>query len=181
MFYFNVHFTLRQCLILLLTIGSSGCATNPDPQQGGFINGIAGLAGGYQRRIDERQDTYHGEVRAGEQLQTEAAALAAQREQLRSSLDQAQNRLIQLENRIERARAALVVQKQQQQAAAVRAQQARLVQAQAQVVKTKRQLATLRPRIPTATAPTVASLKQQSQALQHELDAIDELVGVIAE
>ena len=185
MCYFNTHRLVYYCLIMLWATASSGCATNPDPHQGGFINGFAGLSGGvYQNRLDTRTAQYHNELRTGDQLKSEVAALEIERAQLNSSLEQAQQRLTQLEQRIAQEQAALANQRRQQQAAvaaaAAQARQARLAQAQAQVVRTKRQLTTLRPRIPTATAPTVATLKQQSQALQQELNAIDELVGVIA-
>ncbi|MBV5310989.1 hypothetical protein [Chromatium okenii] len=175
------HYRLLRGMVILCATWLAGCATNPDPHQGGFINGITGLANGnYQRRIDERESVYHTELSAGEQLRAQAQTLEQEREAIRGELNQAQSRLITLENRIKQARARLASQKQQ--VAAARAQQARLAQAQTQLVQTKRQLAAIRPQVQKAApAQSIDALKQRSQALQHELNAIDDLVGSVAD
>lgn len=172
---------LLRGIVILFAIWLTGCATSSDPRQGGFINGISGLASGkYQQRIDERQNVYHTELSAGEQLRAQAQTLEQEREAVRTQLNQAQNRLITLENRIKQERARLASQKQQ--VAAARAQQVRLAQAQTQLAHTKRQLTAMRPQVQKAVpAQSVDALKQRSQALQHELDAIDDLVGSVAD
>ncbi|MBV5275430.1 MAG: hypothetical protein JZU52_17915 [Lamprocystis purpurea] len=154
---------------LALVLG--GCATSPDPHQGGFVSGIVGLAGGgYQRRIDEREGTYQGERDAGQQLKAQARELEQERAAVRSDLKRANARLADLEQRLARQRAALKAQG----AAANRAEAQRLAKAQARVAGTKGSLRSIRPE-----DQSVAELKARSQAVARDLDEIDTLVAAV--
>lgn len=151
-----------------------GCATSPDPHQGGFVSGVVGLAGGgYQRRIDEREATYKGEVSAGEQLKAQARELEQERAQVRSDLGRANARLAALEARVKRERALLAAQGQG--SASARAQRERLDRAQSQIVLTKGQLRSIRP-----DEQSVPDLKARSQKLDAELNEIDGMVGTVS-
>jgi hypothetical protein len=45
-----------RCATVLVCVVLAGCATSDDPAEGGFFNGVAGLAGGgYEARIAERE------------------------------------------------------------------------------------------------------------------------------
>jgi hypothetical protein len=149
----------------------NGCATSPDPHQGGFVSGIVGLAGGgYQRRIDEREGTYQGERDAGQQLKAQARELEQERAAVRSDLNRANARLADLEQRLARQRAALKAQG----AAANRAEAQRLAKAQARVAGAKGSLRGIRPE-----DQSVADLKARSQAVARDLDEIDTLVAAV--
>jgi septal ring factor EnvC (AmiA/AmiB activator) len=158
-------------LVCTLSLALCACATSPDPHQGGFISGIVGLAGGgYQRRVDERQQTYQGEVDAGTRLKAQARELEQERAAVRADLNRANARLADLERRIAAQRAAL----RAQGAAANRAEARRLDQAQAQLVRTKGELRGIRPQ-----DQSVADLKARSQALDRDLNAIDGMVATV--
>jgi hypothetical protein len=61
---------------VLVCVALAGCATSGDPAEGGFINGVAGLAGGgYEARIADREQALAFEL-AG--LEREHAALGNQ-------------------------------------------------------------------------------------------------------
>ena len=47
----------KPIIIVIMLLMQAGCTTNPDPAQGGLIDGLAGLGedGTYERRIRERQ------------------------------------------------------------------------------------------------------------------------------
>ena len=154
-----------------LALGLTGCATSPDPHQGGFVSGIVGLAGGdYQRRVDERENTYQGELDAGQQLKAQARELEQERAAVRSDLNRANARLADLEQRLARQRAALKAQG----AAANRAEAQRLAKAQARVASTKGSLRGIRPE-----DQSVTDLKARSQAVARDLDEIDTLVAAV--
>lgn len=158
---------------LALSVGMTGCATSPDPHQGGFVSGVVGLAGGgYQRRIDEREGTYRTELDAGERLKNQAKALEAERAQVRGDLVRAQSRLETQERRIAQERARLGAER----SAAAQARLRQLDQAQARVAVAKGELASAKPQ-----EQPVDDLKLRSRDIQKELDEIDRMVDVVSE
>ncbi|TVQ89730.1 MAG: hypothetical protein EA400_06980 [Chromatiaceae bacterium] len=157
-----------QALLALVGPALAGCATSPDPRDGGFVSGVVGLAGGgYQRRIDERETSYRGELDAQQRLQAEARALQQERAEVQAELQQANARLAALEQRIARQRVALQAQRRQ-------ADLRRLEQAQARVASTRGTLQGVRP-----DEQPVTDLRARSQAIQRDLDEIDRLVAVV--
>ena len=154
-----------------LPVWLAGCATSPDPHQGGFVSGIVGLAGGgYQQRIDERQGDYQGELDAGQRLKAQARELEQERAAVKGDLQQANARLATLERRLAQQRAAL----QAQGATANRAEARRLDQAQARVTSTKGALRKIR-----AEDQSVPDLKARAQAVQRDLNDIDSMVATV--
>ena len=154
---------------------AGGCALSQDPADGGFVSGVAGLAGGgYERRIAEREATHQGEMQARERLESEARALETERAALKGELKRAQGRLAEQNRRIaaERARLAARVAT----APAPRARLRRLDQAQVRVDKARTNL-----RNASSADLPVSEVKRLSKGLQAELDAIDTLVGSIGE
>ena len=88
---------MRRCsfdaICLLLTLIVSGCATNPDPGKGGFIDGVVGMSsGGYQGRIDERQQNLSAVQSANARMEEQNRALkrdlAATKEEEKAYRDQ---------------------------------------------------------------------------------------------
>ncbi|AFL75301.1 hypothetical protein Thivi_3431 [Thiocystis violascens DSM 198] len=162
------------CLPFCLPIWLGGCAIDDDPHQGGFASGVVGLAGGgYQRRVDEREGVYRGELSAQEQLKAQAHELERARAAVRTDLDRARARLAAQENRIRRERALLAAQGQRTPAARTRVE--RLDQAQSRIVRTQGQLGSIRPE-----AQSLEDLKQRSRGLENELNEIDGLVGTVS-
>jgi chromosome segregation ATPase len=160
-------------LATLLAALASGCATSPDPHQGGFVSGVAGLAGGgYQRRIDEREGTYRGELDAQSRLKAQAAELERERAQVRGDLTQARSRLASQERHIAAQRARLGAERQR--SAAAQAELRRLDLAQSKVAQAKGELRAVRPE-----DQPVADLKARSADIRRELDEIDSMVGVV--
>ena len=158
---------LMACIPVWLT----GCATSADPHEGGFVSGVAGLAGGgYERRIDQREGSYQNEVDAQQRLKAQARALEQERGQVRSDLARARERLASQERRIAQQRARLGAER----SAAAQADLRRLDQAQAQVASTKAQLRTVR-----LDKQPVSDLKTRTRDIQKELDEIDNMVGVV--
>jgi len=156
-----------------LPVWLAGCATSADPHQGGFISGVVGLAGGgYQRRIDEREGAYQGEVTAQQRLQAEARAVEQERAAVQADLKRANARLAELERRLAQQRAAL--RTSGGRSAASRAELQRLDQAQARVARTKGSLRGVRP-----DEQPVTDLKARSQAIQRDLDEIDSMVATV--
>ncbi|HYN79543.1 MAG TPA: hypothetical protein VES73_17310 [Lamprocystis sp. (in: g-proteobacteria)] len=154
-----------------LPVMLAGCATSPDPHQGGFGSGIVGLAGGgYQQRVDERQGTYQGEMDAGLRLKAQARELEQERDAVKGDLRQANARLAALEQRLAQQRAALKAQG----AAANSAEARRLNQAQARVTSTKGALRKIRPE-----DQSVPDLKARAQAVQRDLNDIDSMVATV--
>jgi len=158
----------------LLVIGLSGCATSPDPHQGGFVSGVVGLAGGgYQRRIDERQGIYKGELDAQERLRAQARALEQERAAARGDLDRARARLASQERRIAQERARLSAERKKSVSAQERLRQ--LDEAQAKAIRTKGELDSV-----TLGDQSVMDLKTRTQDINEELDQIDSMVGVVS-
>ncbi len=68
-----------------LTLGA--CETSDDPAEGGFINGIAGLAGGgYDARIEEREQNLSAAEARQAELKAQLAGLQSQYSGLRLTL-----------------------------------------------------------------------------------------------
>ena len=148
----------------------AGCATSEDPHQGGFVSGIVGLAGGgYQRRIDDREGAYQGELSAQQRLQAQARDLERERAAVRTDLNRSQARLADLERRLAQQRAQL------RTAGGQSAQLRRLNEAQAQVTRTKGALRGVHP-----DQQPVGDLKARAAAIQRDLDQIDDLVGTVS-
>jgi hypothetical protein len=147
----------------------AGCATSADPHEGGFISGIAGMAGGgYQNRIDQREGAYQGELTAQQRLQQEAQDVQRQRAQVRGDLDRANARLADLERRLAQQRAML------RASGGTSAEQRRIAQAQARVNGAKGALGRV-----DADQQPVGDLKARSAAIQRDLDQIDSMVGTV--
>jgi chromosome segregation ATPase len=152
----------------------TGCATSADPHEGGFVSGVVGLVGGgYQQRVDQRQDAYQGELNSQQRLQAEARSVEQERAAVRTDLNRANARLAELERRIARQRAAL--RASAAQSAASRAEQQRLDQAQARVTRTKGALRSVNPN-----EQPVGDLKARSVAINQDLNQIDSLVGAVS-
>ncbi len=158
-------------LMAWMPVWLAGCATSADPHEGGFVSGVAGLAGGgYERRIEQRQGSYQHEVDAQQRLRVQARALEQERGQVRSDLARARERLASQERRIAQQRARLGAER----SGAAQADLRRLDRAQAQVASTKAQLGTVR-----LDEQPVSDLKTRARDIQKELDEIDTMVGVV--
>ncbi len=157
------------CLALL-----NGCATSPDPHEGGFVSGVVGIAGGgYERRIDEREASHREALDAQARLNAEARVLEQERAAVRSDLTRAQSRLATQEQRIAQERAR--IQAASRRSVADQAQLARLQQAQSKVDETKRSIGQVSPN-----QQPVPDLKVQTRSIQLDLDEIDNMVGVVS-
>ena len=65
----------------------AGCAPSSDPAAGGFINAMAGVAGGgYEARIDEREAGVAAAEARGEALEAELARLETEYGRLQTQL-----------------------------------------------------------------------------------------------
>jgi len=155
----------------LLAAALSGCATSSDPAEGGFINGVVGIAGGgYDRRVAEREDAYRKEVDTQTALQAEARRLERERAEVRGQLTQAEGRLAAQQRRIAAERRRLGAAR----GAAARAEMKRLDEAQAQVDVTSAAV-----RAASRADQPLPDLKASAQSIEAELARIDELVGVV--
>jgi chromosome segregation ATPase len=162
------------CLFAFLALTQlAGCATSGDPHQGGFINGIVGLSGGYQRRLDERETILSGERAEGRRLETEQRRLEAERDAVRNELDRAQRRLAAQQQRIaaERAR----IQALRRQTATDRARLAELSQAQGRARAVNRTIEQADP-----TRDALPGLEAKTRDINREIDEIDAAVGIIS-
>ena len=157
------------CLTLM-----TGCATSPDPHEGGFVSGVVGIAGGgYERRIDEREASHREALDAQARLNAEARVLEQERAAVRSDLTRAQSRLAAQEQRIARERARL--RAAGRRTAADQQRLARLNQAQARVDQAKRGVSQIQP-----DEQPLTDLKAQTRDIQLDLDEIDNMVGVVS-
>lgn len=67
----------------------SACATSDDPADGGFFNGINGLAGGgYQARVDEQKQGLANDQTRNAELSGQLAALRGQHSSVKSEIIQ---------------------------------------------------------------------------------------------
>lgn len=163
--------TIIQTTFIALTM--SGCATNPDPSEGGFINGIVGLAGGgYQRRIEANERVYRDEVQQQERLSREAQTLEQERAAVRSELNQATDRLRALEQRIQQQRTRIAAQR----AANRRQQEQQLARAQTKLSQAKTSLGSIK--VENADDRSLETTKAQVRLLESQLAEIDELATI---
>ena len=159
---------------LCTALALGGCATSPDPHQGGFVSGVAGVfGGGYQRRIDEREAAYEGELSAQDRLKAQARELEKERAQVRQDLSRANARIAALEARVKRERAQLLHSRDG--TAAARAQRERLDRAESQIVVARGQMRGIRPE-----QQSVDDLKVRTAKLDSELNEIDGMVGTVS-
>jgi chromosome segregation ATPase len=166
--------SLHAALVAAVTLWIGGCATSADPHEGGFVSGVVGLmGGGYQRRVDERQNTYQGELNAQQRLQAEAQQVQAERDAVRGQLANANARLAAIERRIAAERAQIKAASARSTDA--QAQLRRLDQAQAQVRKTQGAIRGVRP-----DQQPVGDLKARSAAIHRDLDQIDRMVASVS-
>jgi hypothetical protein len=74
-------------LAALATAGLAGCAVSDDPAAGGFVSGVAGVAGGgYDARIAERETGLATTRAEGAALGAELAALEREHASLKDQL-----------------------------------------------------------------------------------------------
>jgi hypothetical protein len=74
-------------LVAALCLATAACAMSDDPAEGGFFNGIAGLAGGgYQGRVVEREAAVASSQARGAELAAELAALQGEHRALKDRL-----------------------------------------------------------------------------------------------
>lgn len=67
---------MKRTAILLAMLPLAACETSGDPADGGFVSGIAGVAGGvYDARIDEREGALAQEQARGASLNDELTRL----------------------------------------------------------------------------------------------------------
>lgn len=72
---------------LSAVLGLAACAASDDPAEGGFFNGVAGLAGGgYQARITEREQAVAAAQTQGAALSVDLARLEAKHAALQRQL-----------------------------------------------------------------------------------------------
>jgi outer membrane murein-binding lipoprotein Lpp len=70
-----------------LTVLLAGCAGSGDPAEGGFVSGVAGLAGGgYEARIDERETAVATSEARQAELAAELAGLEAEHRALQDRI-----------------------------------------------------------------------------------------------
>jgi len=99
-------------MLLFFTLGLAGCATDPNPARGGFIDGLAGLSSGsYQDRVNQREQDL-AEMRdnsarleaRNRELQEDLAESKATEDSYRAQLAQLQGELTGLETRLRKAK-----------------------------------------------------------------------------
>lgn len=74
---------------IIMALLLSACVTSEDPADGGFFNGVNGLAGGgYQARVDEREENLANAQARNSQLTDQHAALRGQHSNLKSEIVQ---------------------------------------------------------------------------------------------
>lgn len=147
-----------------------GCATSPDPHQGGFVDGIVGMAGGgYDRRIKDREHAYQVELTAQDQLRAQAQELERERAAVRSELDQASRRMRALEARIQHERRLLAAQRSE----VARANRAKLEQAEQKLGHVKTALSKV-----DVGAQSIDASKNNVRSLESQLNEINALVEI---
>lgn len=88
---------VRHVVLLGALGGLPGCmADSEDPAEGGFFNGVRGIAsGGYEARVAEREQAVEAAQTRNQALGAEESDLAAQIEATKRSLAQARFTLLQ--------------------------------------------------------------------------------------
>ncbi len=157
---------------LSLLVALAGCATSPDPRDGGFVSGVVGLSGGYQRRIDERRETLSAEQAAQRRLAVERQEVELERDAVRAELQRAEQKLAAQQRRIAAERARILALKQQ--SAAERARLAELKRAETRAGDAKRKL-----RAADVARDPLPSLQAKSRSIEQELREIDGMVTAV--
>lgn len=164
---------LSVCFFGFLAVAQlAGCATSGDPHEGGFVNGIVGLSGGYQRRLDERAANLTDERAVAYRLETQRRHLEAERAAVRHELDLAQRRLAAQRQRIatERSR----IQALRRQTASDRARLAELNQARRRAQDVNQTIE----RTDTA-RDAIRGLEAKTRDINREIEEIEAVVGII--
>lgn len=79
---------------IVTTLLLSACVTSEDPADGGFFNGVNGLAGGgYQARVDERETNLANAQARNAELTGQLATLRGQHSNLKTEIIQKRARL----------------------------------------------------------------------------------------
>lgn len=74
---------------VIMALLLSACVSSQDPADGGFFNGVNGLAGGgYQARVDEREENLANAQARNAELTGQLAALRGQHSNLKSEIVQ---------------------------------------------------------------------------------------------
>jgi len=150
----------------------AGCATSPDPRDGGFVSGVVGLSGGYQRRIDERRETLSAEQAAQRRLAVERQDVEMERDAVRAELQRAEQKLAAQQQRIAAERARILALKQQ--SAADSARLTELKRAETRAGDAKRKL-----RAADVARDPLPSLQAKSRSIEQELREIDGMVTAV--
>lgn len=80
--------------VVVTTLLLSACVTSEDPADGGFFNGVNGLAGGgYQARVDERESNLANAQARNAELTGQLATLRGQHRNLKTEIIQKRARL----------------------------------------------------------------------------------------
>jgi len=75
--------------ILVTALALAACATSDDPADGGFFNGVNGIASGkYQARVDEQQQGLAKDQARNTKLSGQLAALRGQHSSVKSEIVQ---------------------------------------------------------------------------------------------
>jgi chromosome segregation ATPase len=157
-----------------LVLGAFGCATSDNPRDGGFFDGIDGLATGkYKKRIAEREERYQVEQEEQRRLNSEAEALKQERARVSAELNDATSRLASLEETLDKERERLLREQQSAELAYDKLRQ--LDELEARLIKVKSQIKGVSP----MDGP-LADLRAQSDLINGELDDIGAIIDVVA-
>ncbi|MFQ5622797.1 MAG: hypothetical protein ACE5FS_05305 [Paracoccaceae bacterium] len=84
-------------LLAALSALTSACKTTGDPAEGGFFSGVAGVAGGgYQARVDEREQAVAAAQAENAALRQEQAGVAADTAAVRAEIEKLRRELAKL-------------------------------------------------------------------------------------
>jgi len=76
----------------------AGCATSNDPSEGGFINGVVGLATGrYEKRVEEKQALLDQKQQENKEIKQEVAVLEREKVEVDNDLATSKARLAELQ------------------------------------------------------------------------------------
>ena len=162
-------------LIFLAGALLASCQTaSPDPAAGGFISGVSGvMGGGYQQRIDEKEQVLQSEQSEHNALMDRAAALRKERAQIRYELDRSQARISKLHDKIA------------EQKRKLNTEQGRNTDAWLQLRKAEKKISQVDRSYKVASADSdnlpVPEAKARVGSLQDDLDELDGLVSVVDE
>lgn len=91
----------KQLTVLGSALLASACVTSDDPAEGGFFDGVDGLAsGGYDARIDEREQAVEASASRNADLKAQQQALQAQIRVSESELTKLKFTILQQKNAI---------------------------------------------------------------------------------